>query len=44
MDTTNTMMKEMMRLAGDLLVGADAIRAYLIFLGMPENRRPIPTT
>ena len=25
------------RLAGDLLVGADAICAYLIFLGMPEE-------
>ena len=25
------------RLAGDLLVGADAIRAYLIFLGMPDD-------
>jgi hypothetical protein len=23
--------------AGDLLVGADAIRAYLVFLGMPED-------
>jgi hypothetical protein len=28
------------RLAGDLLVGADAIRAYLIFLGMPEETDP----
>jgi hypothetical protein len=25
------------RLGGDLLVGAAAIRAYLIFLGMPEE-------
>jgi hypothetical protein len=25
------------RLAGDLLVGADAICAYLIFLGMPND-------
>jgi len=25
------------RLAGDLLVGADAIREYLVFLGMPEE-------
>ena len=25
------------RLAGDLLVGADAICAYLIFLGMPDD-------
>ena len=25
------------RLAGDLLVGADAIRAYLVHLGMPEK-------
>ena len=25
------------RLAGDLLVGADAIRAYLVLLGMPEK-------
>jgi hypothetical protein len=24
------------RLAGDLLVGADAIREYLIYLGMPD--------
>ena len=24
-------------LAGDLLVGADAILAYLVFLGMPED-------
>ena len=24
------------RLAGDLLVGADAIRDYLVFLGMPD--------
>ena len=33
------------RLAGDLLVGADAIRAYLIFLGMPEEGNgPDPTT
>jgi hypothetical protein len=25
------------RLAGDLLIGADAIRDYLIFLGMPAD-------
>ena len=25
------------RLAGDLLVGADAIRDYLVYLGMPED-------
>jgi len=25
------------RLAGDLLVGADAIRDYLVFLGMPAD-------
>jgi hypothetical protein len=25
------------RLAGDLLVGADAILNYLVFLGMPED-------
>jgi hypothetical protein len=25
------------RLAGDLLVGADAIQAYLVYLGMPEE-------
>jgi hypothetical protein len=25
------------RLAGDLLVGADAIRDYLVHLGMPED-------
>jgi hypothetical protein len=28
------------RLAGDLLVGADAIRAYLVYLGMPEGTDP----
>jgi hypothetical protein len=28
------------RLAGDLLVGADAIRAYLVHLGMPEGTDP----
>jgi hypothetical protein len=28
------------RLAGDLLVGADAIRDYLVFLGMPEGTDP----
>jgi hypothetical protein len=40
MDTTTTtehQQQEDERLAGDLLVGADAIRAYLIFLGMPED-------
>jgi hypothetical protein len=26
--------------AGDFLVGADAIRAYLVHLGMPENTDP----
>jgi len=26
--------------AGDLLVGADAIRAYLVHLGMPGNTDP----
>jgi hypothetical protein len=25
---------------GDLLVGADAIRAFLVYLGMPENTDP----
>ena len=25
------------RLAGDLIVGADAIRAFLVHLGMPED-------
>ena len=28
------------RLAGDLLVGADAIRAFLMHLGMPESTDP----
>jgi hypothetical protein len=28
------------RLAGDLLVGADAIRAFLVYLGMPEGVDP----
>jgi hypothetical protein len=28
------------RLAGDLLVGAAAIRNFLVFLGMPENTDP----
>jgi hypothetical protein len=28
------------RLAGDLLVGADAIRAFLVYLGMPEETDP----
>jgi hypothetical protein len=28
------------RLAGDLLVGADAVRAFLVHLGMPENVDP----
>jgi hypothetical protein len=28
------------RLAGDLVVGADAIRAFLIHLGMPEGTDP----
>jgi len=28
------------RLAGDLLVGADAIRAFLVHLGMPEGTDP----
>jgi hypothetical protein len=28
------------RLAGDLLVGADAIRAFLVHLGMPEWTDP----
>ena len=43
------------RLVGDLLVGADAIRAYLVLLGMPTvivwagsypdgGRRPRPAT
>jgi hypothetical protein len=26
--------------AGDLLVGADAIRAFLVYLGMPEDTDP----
>jgi hypothetical protein len=34
MDTTHD---EGSDLAGDLLVGADAILAYLVFLGMPED-------
>jgi hypothetical protein len=28
------------RLAGDLLVGADAVRAFLVHLGMPETTDP----
>jgi hypothetical protein len=28
------------RLAGDLLVGADAVRAFLVHLGMPETVDP----
>ena len=28
------------RVAGDLLVGADAIRAFLVHLGMPEDTDP----
>lgn len=35
MDTTQHEVDN--NLAGDLLVGADAIRTYLIFLGMPED-------
>jgi hypothetical protein len=43
MDTTNQHDDGDERLAGDLLVGADAIRAYLIFLGMPkEGNGPDP--
>jgi hypothetical protein len=42
MDTTTTTSTERQqqedeRLAGDLLVGADAILNYLIFLGMPAD-------
>jgi len=39
MDTTTTteLQQEDERLAGDLLVGGDAIRDYLVELGMPEE-------
>jgi hypothetical protein len=37
MDTTTQHDDGDERLAGDLLVGADAIRAYLIFLGLPDD-------
>jgi hypothetical protein len=37
MDTSTTEQQEDERLAGDLLVGADAILNYLIFLGMPAD-------
>jgi hypothetical protein len=43
MDTTTTtehQPQEDERFAGDLLVGADAIRAFLITLGMPESVDP----
>ena len=32
------------RLAGDLLVGADAIRAFLVHLGMPESTSTLTTS
>jgi hypothetical protein len=37
MDTTTQQDDGDGHLAGDLLVGADAIRDYLIFLGMPAD-------
>jgi hypothetical protein len=40
MDDTNQHDDGDERLAGDLLVGADAIRAYLVLLGMPEGTDP----
>ena len=38
MDTTQHEDNE--RLAGDLLVGADAVRTFLVHLGMPANVDP----
>ena len=40
MDTTEHDHEDSDRLAGDLLVGADAIRAFLVTLGMPESVDP----
>jgi len=37
MDTSITEHEHDERLAGDILVGAHAIRAYLVELGMPEE-------
>ena len=37
MDTNQQQHDQGNALAGDLLVGADAIRAFLVFLGMPED-------
>jgi hypothetical protein len=37
MDTTTTEHVEAEMRPGDLLVGAEAIRAYLVHLGMPED-------
>jgi hypothetical protein len=41
MDTKDTNQRdEDERVAGDLLVGRDAIHAYLVYLGMPEDVDP----
>ncbi len=40
MDTNQQHEGEDERLAGDLVVGADAIHAYLVYLGMPEETDP----
>ena len=37
MESTNQYEDEDARLAGNLLVGAPAILAYLVYLGMPED-------
>jgi hypothetical protein len=37
---TSTPQSDTDELAGDLLVGKDAIKAYLIHLGMPEETDP----
>ena len=40
MDTKSTQHDEGDARPGDLLVGADAIRAFLVLLGMPEDVDP----
>lgn len=40
MNTNPNQSMEPNALAGDLLVGADAIRDFLVFLGFPENVDP----
>ena len=37
---TNTNQSDTDELAGDLLVGKDAIKAFLVYLGMPEDTDP----